>query len=116
MSFDQAAQNFMYGIAYATGLLSSISPVTALTVTGIKTGARIGRSYCSFLKGGWYNPCFYGNCLSATSSAASLSLQCMAYGTSATCPPLALPLFAGSQAFRAAADVIDSSLSVATFF
>jgi hypothetical protein len=118
MGFDRAraVELFAYGLGNVTGLVTGLSPVSAMTVTGIKTGARIGRSFKSFGKGGWYNPGFYANCLSAGCSGASLTFQGIAYVTSSACPPIALPLFAASQACSAAADVVDSTFSIATFF
>lgn len=99
----------------ATGIISNLSPVTVITMTSIKTGARFGRTFLSFGKGGWYNPSFYANSLSACCSGASFALQCLSYGTSA-CPTVAVPLYAASQACGATADVLDSTFSIATLF
>jgi len=87
-----------------------------MTMTSIKTGARIGKSWKSFVAGGWYNPAFYANTFSATLSGTSFALQCVAYTTACACPAIALPLYAASQACGATADVIDSTFSIATLF
>ena len=113
MSLDRAAEQFAYGMGNATGIVANISPITGITMTSLKTGARIGRSFKSFGAGGWYNPGFYANSLSAGCSGASLALQCMSYGTCA-CPTVAVPLYAASQVCGATADVIDSTFSIAT--
>jgi len=119
---ERVMEKFAYGLGVGAGMLGKvgiidkISPITAMTVTGIKTGARLGRSVKSFGAGGWYNPVFYCNCLSTGFSGASWTLQCIAYTTSCSCPTIALPLYAVSQGFGAAADSIDSTCSIATFF
>ena len=116
MSLDRLAEQFAYGLGNATGIVSQISPVNGITITSLKTGARIGKSIASFGKGGWINPCFYLNSASAGCSGASLALQCIAHCSSVACPAVALPIYGASQLCGATADVLDSSCSLATLF
>ena len=115
MNLDNAAQQFAYGLGTATGIVSNISPVISITITSIKTDARIGKIFISFGKGGWYNPSFYANSVSACCSGASLTLQCVSYSSS-SCPPIALPLYAVAQTCGAIADILDSTFSIGTAF
>ena len=106
-----AAENTAYAAGNTTGLVTTVSPATGMALTSVKTAARLGKSYKSFTVGGFYNPCFYANSLSAGLSATSFSLQCVAYTTSCTCPTLALPLYCVAQGCGVWADFIDSTLS-----
>jgi hypothetical protein len=108
MNLENTFEQFAYGMGTTTALVTSISPVTRLTITAIKTGGRTGKAVKSFLRGGWYNPTFYVNSGSAILSGTSLA--------STVCPPLALPLYIGSQTCSSAADAIDNVLGIGTVF
>jgi hypothetical protein len=118
MGIENEFEQVGYGMGNMALLLASLStglsnlqPFTRITMTSVKTGTRSAKAYRSFKRGGFYNPAFYANSGSAILSGTSLGLQL----ASKVCPPLALPLYAGSQTCSAFADVIDRTLGVATF-
>jgi hypothetical protein len=49
--------------------VATVSPATGMALTSVKTAARLGKSYKFFTVGGFYNPCFYANSISAGLSA-----------------------------------------------
>jgi hypothetical protein len=100
---------------HSTGLPRLLSPVIFITITGVKSGARIGKTVESFASGGWSNPVFYANVASAGLSGASFSLQTVYLG-SGVCPAIAIPLYGASQLCSVVADGIDYTLNLETFF
>ncbi len=100
---------------HSTGLPRLLSPVIFITITGLKSGARIGKTVESFASGGWSNPVFYANVASAGLSGASFSLQTVYLG-SGVYPAIAIPLYGASQLCSVVADGIDYTLNLETFF
>ena len=106
--FQSVTENAVYGLGNSTELVSNISPAVAIPMTLYKFGSRVSKTYFSYCKGGLSNPTFYLNAGSSALSATSGALQCGSYVARYTCPPLALPLYGGSVACSATADVLDN--------
>ena len=113
---DRLLECTAIGIGIGSTVVTNLSPISMLSCTGIKTGARLGKAFGSFRIGGFYNPCFYLNSLSAGLGLGSFVLQTSSYTASFVYPRLAVPLYLGSQGLGASADAIDCKLALIPTF